>query len=57
MLDAFISNIRLSDLLPDVRDFIVDSDEFKQFFAAVMVDIISQVAELLLHILFCAANP
>lgn len=52
MLNAFIANIRLSDVLPDVRDFIANSDEFKQFFAAVMVDIVSQVAELLLHLIF-----
>lgn len=52
MLNAFIANIRLSDVLPDIREYIVNSDEFKQFFAAVMLDVISQVAELLLRILF-----
>lgn len=52
MLNAFISNINLSDVLPDIKNFIVNSDEFKQFFAAVMLDLISQIAELLLRILF-----
>jgi len=52
MLSAFISGIQLSDVLPDIKNFIVNSDEFKQFFAAVMLDLISQIAELLLRILF-----
>lgn len=51
MLSAFISNVRLSDVLPDIKNYIVNSDEFKQFFAAVMLDLISQVAQLLLRIL------
>ncbi|MBL8345456.1 MAG: carboxypeptidase regulatory-like domain-containing protein [Rubrivivax sp.] len=51
-LNAFISGIRLADVLPDVKNFIVNSDEFKQFFASIMLDLISQIAELLLRILF-----
>lgn len=51
MLNAFIANIRLSDLLPDIKNYIVNSDEFKQFFASIMLDLASQVAELLLRIL------
>ena len=52
MLNAFISSVRLSDVLPSVQDFIVNSDAFKQFFASVMVDLASQLAELIVHILF-----
>jgi hypothetical protein len=52
MLNEFIASIRLSDLLPDVKDFIANSDTFKQFFASVIVDLASQVAELIFHILF-----
>ena len=52
MLNAFIASISLSDLLPDIKNFIVNSDEFKSFFAAVILDVISAVADLLLHILF-----
>lgn len=52
MLNAFISSIRLADVLPDIKNYIVNSEEFKQFFASVMLDLISQIAELLLRILF-----
>lgn len=52
MLNAFISGIQLSDVLPDIKNYIANSTEFKQFFASVMVDLVSQLAELLLHILF-----
>lgn len=52
MLNAFISSISLADLLPDIKNYIVNSDEFKSFFASVMLDVASSVADLLLHILF-----
>ena len=52
MLNAFISSISLADLLPDIKNFIVNSDEFKSFFASVMLDLASEVAELLLEIVF-----
>ena len=52
MLNAFISSINLSDLLPDIKNFIVNSDEFKSFFASVMLDLASEVAELLIEIVF-----
>ena len=52
MLAAFIADVQLSSLLPDVRDFIVNSDTFIQFFAPVTLYPISLVAELLLKILF-----
>lgn len=51
MLNAFVSSISLADLLPDIKDFIVNSDAFKSFFASVMVDLAETVADLLLHIL------
>jgi hypothetical protein len=52
LLDAFIADIRLADVLPDVKNYIVNSDAFMQFFASVMVDLISQVAELLFKLVF-----
>lgn len=52
LLNAFISNISLADVLPDIKDFIVNSDAFKSFFASVMVDLTETLADLLLHILF-----
>lgn len=51
-LNSFIANIRLTDVLPDIKNYIVNSDEFKQFFASVMLDLISQIGELLLKIIF-----
>ena len=52
MLSAFIASIRLDVVLPDIKDFIVNSDAFKQFFAAVMVDLADLVAHLIVDVLF-----
>jgi hypothetical protein len=52
MLNAFISSISLADLLPDIENYIVNSDGFKSFFASVMLYVVATLADLLLHILF-----
>lgn len=52
MIEAFISSISLSSLLTDIKNYVVNSDEFKKIFASVMADLITEIGERLLHLIF-----
>lgn len=49
---ALVSAINVSDLGAAVKDWVVNSDAFKQFIASLILDLTSSLAELILKILF-----
>ncbi|HEY4068006.1 MAG TPA: hypothetical protein VGM74_13985 [Burkholderiaceae bacterium] len=52
MLSAFIATINTADVLADVKNYIVNSDQFKSYFASVMVDLTEALVDLLSEVLF-----
>ena len=52
LVAALVSAINVSDLGAAVKDWVVNSDAFKQFVASLILDLTASLAELILKILF-----